>query len=122
MTCMKSDIQEILTFRGTRPETRAIVALLKRDIVERPLGEMLDADRFPLTMRQFETITSGFAESMDWEKVLLLLKIGLFVSPAADEGGDDRERVAEHIVDNYCEWIGTHGGLWRLLPKKFWAR
>ena len=112
-----SDIADILYMRRSTPLARVVIAKLLDDIESGSLRRYLDVDAFPLSMRQYETLTSRFAEDgMDWDKVKLLLEMGMFVELG------EREDAARHIVHTYGDWIVNNGGLGRCVPKSCWAR
>lgn len=112
---MIGDINDILHMEGSSELNAAIVEMLKREIVEKPLSEMLDVDRFPLSMEQYETLMSSIDDdNISWDNVKLMFRIGLYVNY------EEREEVARYITDNYCDWIRGHGGLERLIPRSYW--
>ena len=111
--CMSDNVRSILSLNYDNYQTREIIDYLKSDIADRSLRDSLCVDGFPLSFQKYEILTSGFKLDMDWNKALLLFKMGLFVDL------DEREQVVDHIVDNYCEWIRQRGGLGRLVPKSY---
>ena len=102
--------------RGSNELTAEIVAQVKRSIAERSLKESLNVDAFPLSLEQYKVITSNFINDMDWEKVMMLFKIGMFVDV------NERDELVRHLADTYCSWIIGHGGLDRCLSKSCWER
>lgn len=73
-------------------------------------------DGLPLTFQKFQSLTMNFENEMSWDRVKLLLKLGMFVDVT------ERDLVVDEIVDKYCGWISSHGGLVRIIPKSFWTR
>lgn len=110
------DVYDILHLSSSKAEIREIIETLKRDLADNSLRESLNVDGFPLTFGQYEAITSNFVNEMDWRRVMLLFKIGLFVRV------EEREDVVRDISEKYCDWIRRHGGLGRLVSRSFWAR
>lgn len=113
---MINDIDDIMHLRGSNELTEEIVAQVKRSIAERSLEESLNVDTFPLSLEQYKVITSNFINDMDWEKMMLLFKIGMFVDV------NERDELVRHLTDTYCPWIIGHGGLSRCLSKSCWER
>lgn len=111
--CMYDNVRSILFLEYDNNAMREIIDYLKSDIADRSLRDSLCVDGFPLSFQKYEILTSGFKLDMDWNKALLLFKMGLFVNL------DERKLVARHIVENYCDWIRQRGGLGRLVPKSY---
>lgn len=111
--CMYDNVRSILFLKNENYPTREIIDYLKSDIADRSLRDSLCVDGFPLSFQKYEILTSGFKLDMDWNKALLLFKMGLFVDL------NERKQVVDHIVENYCEWIRQRGGLGRLVPKSY---
>ena len=116
MSCLHNYISEIVYAQPRDEIPRQIVALLKKDIVDNPIGRILNVDQFPLTVRQFKTITRRFEDNITWDNIMLILKIALYVRV------EDKEEVIQHIIDTYGPWICSNGSLSRLIPRSYWAR
>lgn len=115
MSCLYDDVSDILYMDSSKPEIRYIIERLQRSIADNSLRNSLTIDDRPLTYEQYSILTANFINDMNWDRVLLLFKIGLFVTP------DERDEVARDISDTYCDWITNHGGLCRLVSRNFWS-